>query len=183
MLFPTIDFAVFFVIVFTGSWMLRPYAKPWRWFLLLASCVFYLDPFNPVHTEGQAFLNVSIPILVALVAMGLATTGILRVGFGTNGGPAAVTALGSRGRRPAGRAPTAATTPTRTTSTAAAPRRSSRDGDDGSPRADRARRASGCRRWSSALLRRRPTSGWAWRSPIAPSASGASCSCCSAWPG
>ena len=47
MLFPTIDFAVFFVIVFTGSWMLRPYAKVWRWFLLLASCVFYLDPFNP----------------------------------------------------------------------------------------------------------------------------------------
>jgi len=24
--------------------MLRPYAQPWRWFLLLASCVFYLDP-------------------------------------------------------------------------------------------------------------------------------------------
>ena len=104
MLFPTIDFAVFFVIVFTGSWMLRPYAKPWRWFLLLASCVFYLDPFNPVHTEGQAFLNVSIPILVALVAMGLATTGILRAGFGTNGGPSAVTALGSRGRGRSARA-------------------------------------------------------------------------------
>ena len=99
MLFPTIDFAVFFVIVFTGSWMLRPYAKPWRWFLLLASCVFYLDPFNPVHTEGQAFLNISLPILVALVAMGAATSGILKLGFGTAGGPAAVTALGSRVRR------------------------------------------------------------------------------------
>jgi alginate O-acetyltransferase complex protein AlgI len=99
MLFPTIDFAVFFVIVFTGSWMLRPYAKPWRWFLLLASCVFYLDPFNPVHTEGQTFLNVSVAILVALVAMGAATSGILRLGFGTIGGPSAVTALGSRGRR------------------------------------------------------------------------------------
>ena len=99
MLFPTIDFAVFFVIVFTGSWMLRPYAKPWRWFLLLASCTFYLDPFNPVHTEGQSFLNVSFVILAALVAMGAATSGILRLGFGTVGGPAAVTALGSRVKR------------------------------------------------------------------------------------
>src|SRR5829696_556428 len=98
MLFPTIDFAVFFVIVFTGSWMLRPYAKPWRWFLLLASCVFYLDPFNPVHTDGQAVLNVSLPILAAIVAMGAATSAILKVGFGHLGGPAAVTALGSRGR-------------------------------------------------------------------------------------
>jgi len=41
MLFPTIDFAVFFLVVFTGSWLLRPYEKPWRWFILAASCVFY----------------------------------------------------------------------------------------------------------------------------------------------
>jgi alginate O-acetyltransferase complex protein AlgI len=41
MLFPTIDFAVFFVVVFTGSWLLRPFPKPWRWFVLVASCVFY----------------------------------------------------------------------------------------------------------------------------------------------
>jgi len=41
MLFPTIDFAVFFMVVFTGSWILRPYAKAWRWFILAASLVFY----------------------------------------------------------------------------------------------------------------------------------------------
>lgn len=41
MLFPTIDFAVFFMVVFTGSWILRPHRKLWRWFILLASCVFY----------------------------------------------------------------------------------------------------------------------------------------------
>lgn len=41
MLFPTIDFAVFFLVVFTGSWLLRPYKKAWRWFILAASCVFY----------------------------------------------------------------------------------------------------------------------------------------------
>jgi alginate O-acetyltransferase complex protein AlgI len=41
MLFPTIDFAVFFVIVFTGSWLLRPFPRPWRYFLLVASFFFY----------------------------------------------------------------------------------------------------------------------------------------------
>lgn len=40
-MFPTIDFAVFFVVVFTGSWLLRPYARAWRWFILVASCFFY----------------------------------------------------------------------------------------------------------------------------------------------
>jgi alginate O-acetyltransferase complex protein AlgI len=41
MLFPTVDFAVFFVVVFTLSWLTRPYKKVWRWFILAASCVFY----------------------------------------------------------------------------------------------------------------------------------------------
>ncbi len=76
MLFPTIDFAVFFVVVFAGSWLLRPYAKPWRWFILLASCVFYLDPFNPKHT----FVNVVVVGAAAVVAA--ATSFLLRVGFG-----------------------------------------------------------------------------------------------------
>ncbi len=41
MLFPTIDFAVFFVVVFTISWILRPHRQVWKWFILAASCVFY----------------------------------------------------------------------------------------------------------------------------------------------
>jgi alginate O-acetyltransferase complex protein AlgI len=41
MLFPTIDFAVFFVVVFTFSWILRPHRMAWRWFILAASCFFY----------------------------------------------------------------------------------------------------------------------------------------------
>jgi alginate O-acetyltransferase complex protein AlgI len=41
MLFPTIDFAVFFVIVFTGSWLLRPFPTRWRVFILAASLFFY----------------------------------------------------------------------------------------------------------------------------------------------
>ncbi|MBU3700452.1 MAG: MBOAT family protein [Acidimicrobiia bacterium] len=41
MLFPTVDFAVFFVVVFTFSWLLRPYRQVWKAFILAASCVFY----------------------------------------------------------------------------------------------------------------------------------------------
>ncbi len=41
MLFPTIDFAVFFLVVFTGSWMLRPHRVPWRLFILASSIYFY----------------------------------------------------------------------------------------------------------------------------------------------
>ena len=41
MLFPTVDFAVFFLVVFTGSWLLRPHKIAWRWFILASSFVFY----------------------------------------------------------------------------------------------------------------------------------------------
>jgi D-alanyl-lipoteichoic acid acyltransferase DltB (MBOAT superfamily) len=41
MLFPTIDFAVFFIIVFTLNWLLRPYYKVWRAVLIIASLYFY----------------------------------------------------------------------------------------------------------------------------------------------
>lgn len=41
MLFPTVDFAVFFVVVFTISWLLRPNRQAWKLFILAASCVFY----------------------------------------------------------------------------------------------------------------------------------------------
>src|SRR5690349_22908010 len=86
MLFPTVDFAVFFVIVFTGSWMLRPYAKAWRWFLLLGSCVFYLDPFNPVASDGQRTFVCNPVILLLVAAAGAATAALLKAGFGSLGG-------------------------------------------------------------------------------------------------
>ncbi len=41
MLFPTIDFAIFFVIVLTGSWLLMPRPLRWKLFMLAASYVFY----------------------------------------------------------------------------------------------------------------------------------------------
>jgi alginate O-acetyltransferase complex protein AlgI len=40
-LFPTIDFAIFFGIVFVGHWLLQPRQKLWKTFMVLASYVFY----------------------------------------------------------------------------------------------------------------------------------------------
>jgi alginate O-acetyltransferase complex protein AlgI len=41
MLFPTITFAVFFLLVFIGNWLLMPRPRLWKPFILLASFVFY----------------------------------------------------------------------------------------------------------------------------------------------
>jgi alginate O-acetyltransferase complex protein AlgI len=41
MLFPTVDFAIFFVLVFLGHWLLNHSVHPWKWFMIAASYVFY----------------------------------------------------------------------------------------------------------------------------------------------
>src|SRR5919202_6730523 len=41
MLFPTIDFAIFFGVVFLGHWLLNPFPKLWKTFMVAASYVFY----------------------------------------------------------------------------------------------------------------------------------------------
>jgi alginate O-acetyltransferase complex protein AlgI len=41
MLFPTVDFAIFFVLVFVGHWLLNHLSQPWKWFMIAASYVFY----------------------------------------------------------------------------------------------------------------------------------------------
>lgn len=41
MLFPTIQFAAFFVVVLTASWLLMPRPARWKLFMLVASYVFY----------------------------------------------------------------------------------------------------------------------------------------------
>jgi D-alanyl-lipoteichoic acid acyltransferase DltB (MBOAT superfamily) len=41
MLFPTIDFAIFFIVVLTGNWLLRPFPTRWKLFILAASFFFY----------------------------------------------------------------------------------------------------------------------------------------------
>lgn len=41
MLFPTIDFAIFFAAAFTANWILNPYPRLWRAAMLAASYIFY----------------------------------------------------------------------------------------------------------------------------------------------
>jgi D-alanyl-lipoteichoic acid acyltransferase DltB (MBOAT superfamily) len=41
MLFPTIDFAIFFVVAFTANWLLNPYPRLWKLAMLAASYLFY----------------------------------------------------------------------------------------------------------------------------------------------
>ncbi len=41
MLFPTVQFAIFFVVVLTANWLLQPHRRAWTWFMLGASYVFY----------------------------------------------------------------------------------------------------------------------------------------------
>src|SRR6266498_5626458 len=41
MLFPTIDFAIFFALVFVAHWLLSPGSKQWKLFMVGASYVFY----------------------------------------------------------------------------------------------------------------------------------------------
>ena len=41
MLFPTIDFAIFFALVFVAHWLLNPGSKQWKLFMIAASYVFY----------------------------------------------------------------------------------------------------------------------------------------------
>ncbi len=41
MLFPTLDFAIFFLVVFTANWLLMPNQTVWRWSMLAASYFFY----------------------------------------------------------------------------------------------------------------------------------------------
>jgi len=41
MLFPTTDFAIFFAVVFTANWLLNPYPRVWKLFMVAASFLFY----------------------------------------------------------------------------------------------------------------------------------------------
>jgi D-alanyl-lipoteichoic acid acyltransferase DltB (MBOAT superfamily) len=46
MLFPTIQFGIFFPIVFVGAWLLRPRQRRWKLFLIAASYIFYAFAFK-----------------------------------------------------------------------------------------------------------------------------------------
>lgn len=69
MLFPTVQFAIFFPIVLTISWALMPKQRLWKPFILLASYVFYAaaDP-------RFCLLLAAITLANQLAALGLAAT-------------------------------------------------------------------------------------------------------------
>jgi D-alanyl-lipoteichoic acid acyltransferase DltB (MBOAT superfamily) len=60
-LFPTIQFGVYFPLVFVGSWLLRPRPRRWKLFLIAASYVFYAFAFRGNWTPWRG-----VPLISAL---------------------------------------------------------------------------------------------------------------------
>jgi D-alanyl-lipoteichoic acid acyltransferase DltB (MBOAT superfamily) len=69
MLFPTVDFAIYFVLVFLGHWLLNHLSHPWKWFMIAASYVFYAW-----WDWRFVFLLVGISVLAQLGAIAVART-------------------------------------------------------------------------------------------------------------
>ena len=69
MLFPTVDFAIFFVVVFVGHWLLNHLSQPWKWFMIGASYVFY-----SWWDWRFVFLLVGVSVIAQLGAIAVART-------------------------------------------------------------------------------------------------------------
>jgi alginate O-acetyltransferase complex protein AlgI len=80
MLFPTVDFAIFFVLVFTGHWLLNHLLQPWKWFMIGASYLFYAW-----WDWRFVLLLVGISSLAQLGAIAVARTNPLRARLVVNG--------------------------------------------------------------------------------------------------
>jgi D-alanyl-lipoteichoic acid acyltransferase DltB (MBOAT superfamily) len=80
MLFPTVDFAIFLVLVFTAHWLLNHLSQPWKWFMIGASYVFYAW-----WDWRFVLLLVGISILAQLGAIAVARTRSPRARLVVNG--------------------------------------------------------------------------------------------------
>jgi alginate O-acetyltransferase complex protein AlgI len=80
MLFPTVDFAIFLVLVFTAHWLLNHLSQPWKWFMIAASYVFYAW-----WDWRFVLLLVGISILAQLGAIAVARTRSPRARLVVNG--------------------------------------------------------------------------------------------------
>ena len=69
MLFPTIQFGIFFPIVFIGSWLLRPQPQRWKLFMIAASYVFYAFAFKGSWLPWVAGNRWKYPALLLLVTV------------------------------------------------------------------------------------------------------------------
>jgi alginate O-acetyltransferase complex protein AlgI len=67
MLFPTVDFALFFCLVFLGHWVLNHNARAWKWFMIGASYFFYgwWDP-------RYVFLLLGVSLIAQVAAIAVA---------------------------------------------------------------------------------------------------------------
>src|SRR5580698_9002886 len=89
MLFPTIDFAIFFAIAFTVNWLLNPYAGPWKLSMIGLSYVFYgwvgwsycllLLTTTVVAFGGGAWVHASHNERTRRVAMGVSVGALLAI--------------------------------------------------------------------------------------------------------
>ena len=86
MLFPTVDFAIFFVLVFVGHWLLNHQSHAWKWFMILASYLFYAW-----WNWRFVFLLIGVSFLAQTGAIAVARTRTPRARLVANG--IAVTAL------------------------------------------------------------------------------------------
>ena len=80
MLFPTVDFAIFFVLVFVGHWLLNHQSRAWKWFMIGASYVFYAW-----WNWRFVFLLVGVSFLAQTGAIAVAWTRSLRARLVVNG--------------------------------------------------------------------------------------------------
>jgi alginate O-acetyltransferase complex protein AlgI len=80
MLFPTVDFAIFFVLIFFSHWLLNHLSHPWKWFMIGASYIFYAW-----WDWRFVLLLVGISLLAQLGAIAVARTRSPRAKLAVNG--------------------------------------------------------------------------------------------------
>ena len=80
MLFPTVDFAIFFVLVFVGHWLLNHRSETWKWFMIGASYVFYAW-----WNWRFVFLLLGVSLLAQMGAIAVARTRSPRARLVVNG--------------------------------------------------------------------------------------------------
>jgi D-alanyl-lipoteichoic acid acyltransferase DltB (MBOAT superfamily) len=86
MLFPTIEFAIFFALVFPVTWLLNEYNTAKKWFLVAASYFFYAS-WNASYTLillGSSLFNFALALGLARLADGPARRALLWLGVACN---------------------------------------------------------------------------------------------------
>src|SRR5258708_37789146 len=89
MLFPTIEFAIFFALVFPVTWFLNDHNTAKKWFLVAASYFFYAF-WNVAYTAilfGSSLLNFALALALARLADGPARRALLWLGIAGHLGP------------------------------------------------------------------------------------------------